>query len=90
MLGATQQTEAMRDISEADKSFMGHAAEFETSLRRLIQPDLVDMGAAKWDAGVVGNPASAPHEKRKLMFDAAVKSLVGVIRRYHAGEYEDA
>ncbi len=81
---------AMRDISETDKGFIGHAAEFETSLQLLLQPELVDMEAAEWDTGVAGNPASASREKGKLMFDATVKSLVGVIRRYHAGEYEDA
>ncbi len=81
---------AMRDISETDKGFIGHAAEFETSLQLLLQPDLVDMEVAEWDTGVAGNPASASREKGKLMFDATVNSLVGVIRRYHAGEYEDA
>ena len=81
---------AMRDISETDRGFIGHASEFETSLQLLLQPDLVDMEVAEWDTGVAGNPASASREKGKLMFDATVNSLVGVIRRYHAGEYEDA
>ena len=83
-------SETMRDISETDKGFIGHAAEFETSLQLLLQPELVDMEAAEWDTGVAGNPASGSREKGKLMFDATVNSLVEVIRRYHAGEYEDA
>ena len=82
--------EAMRDISETDKGFIGHAAEFETSLQLLLQPDLVDREASEWASGVAGDPSTASRDKGTLMFDVTVNSLVDLIRRYHAGEYEDA
>ena len=44
---------------------------------------------AEW-AGTLGDPTTATAEKGRQLFDAAVKSLMGVIRRYHAGEYEDS
>ena len=82
--------EAMDEVSETDKGFIGHAAELETSMQLFLQPDLVDVEAAEWDSGVAGDPSSASREKGRRMFDAVVASLVAVLKRYHAGEYDDA
>ncbi|MCK9356738.1 MAG: creatininase family protein [Dehalococcoidia bacterium] len=81
--------ELMQSISETDKGHIGHAGEFETSLQLLLQPDLVDMSVARW-AGTLGDPTTATAEKGGKVFEAVVTSLMNVIRRYHAGEYEDS
>lgn len=81
--------ELMKSISETDKGHIGHAGEFETSLQLLLQPDLVEMSEAQW-AGTLGDPTTATAEKGRKFFQAAVASLMDVIRSYHAGEYEDS
>jgi len=81
--------ELMKSISETDKGHIGHAGEFETSLQLLLQPDLVDRNEAQW-AGTLGDPGTASVEKGRKLFEGAVASLITVIRRYHAGEYEDS
>ncbi len=82
--------ELMRSMSETDKGSIGHAGEFETSLQLFLQPELVDMDVAEWVSGTRGDPTSASREKGKTVFDAVVQSLSDVIRRYHAGEYDDS
>jgi creatinine amidohydrolase/Fe(II)-dependent formamide hydrolase-like protein len=81
--------EAMRTMSEMDKGSIGHSGGFETSLQLFLQPGLVESAAAQWTAGVMGNPAFGTREKGNRLFDIVVDALVDVLRRYHAGEYED-
>jgi creatinine amidohydrolase len=81
--------EAMRAISETDKGSIGHSGEFETSLELFLQPQLVDASTARWDSGVMGNPAFGTREKGSRLFDVVVIALVELLRRYRAGEYED-
>ena len=81
--------EAMQAMSETDKGSIGHSGEFETSLQLLLQPELVDAAVAQWTSGVMGNPAAGSREKGNRLFHIVVDALVELLRRYHAGEYED-
>jgi creatinine amidohydrolase len=55
--------EVMEAVSEADKGFIGHAGEIETSLQLYLQPELVDMNRAAWTSGVCGDPSKGSREK---------------------------
>ena len=81
--------EAMSALSETDKGAIGHSGEFETSLQMLLQPELVDTSVAEWTSGVQGDPRSGTSDKGAALFDIVVGALVDLLRRYHAGEYED-
>ncbi len=81
--------EAMRAMSETDKGQIGHSGEFETSLELFLQPDLVDTGGAEWTSGVMGEPRSGSREKGARLFEIVVTALAELLRRYHAGEYDD-
>lgn len=81
--------EAMAAMSETDKGSIGHSGEFETSLQLFLQPELVDTAAAQWTSGVMGNPKSGSREKGGRLFETVVDALAALIKRYHAGEYED-
>ena len=78
--------EEMKRVSESDKGFIGHASEMETSMQLHLQPELVDMGAARWVPGVWGDPASADSEKGKHIIDAAVRGLVKILNEVHSGQ----
>jgi creatinine amidohydrolase len=82
-------SEAMEAMSETDKGSIGHSGEFETSLQLFLQPELVDATAARWTSGVMGNPKSGSREKGSRLFEVVVEALMALIKRYHAGEYED-
>ena len=79
---------AWRAASETDRGFVGHAGEVETSLQLYLQPQLVDVAAARWVAGVYGDPRSANREKGEQFFQAAVAGLVQVLTGLHSGELE--
>jgi creatinine amidohydrolase/Fe(II)-dependent formamide hydrolase-like protein len=81
--------EVMNAMSETDKGSIGHSGEFETSLQLFLQPELVDSAAAQWTSGVQGDPRAASPDKGTALFEAAVTALVGLLRRYYAGEYDD-
>ena len=81
--------EETRSVLQTDKGFVGHAAEFETSLQICLQPELVDMGAAVWVPGVFGDPTAATREKGERLFNAAVNALITILYDYHSGELQD-
>jgi creatinine amidohydrolase len=81
--------EAMKKASQSDKGFIGHAGEMETSLQLHLQPDLVEMTAAKWVPGMWGDPSLATREKGERVFQAAVDALAETLRDYHSGRLEE-
>ncbi len=81
--------EVMKNVSQSDKGFIGHAAEIETSLQLFLQPELVDMGAAVWVPGLWGDPSSATREKGERIVHAAVEALVKILHEYHSGRLEE-
>ncbi len=79
----------MRRVSESDKGFIGHASEIETSMQLHLQPELVDVGAARWVPGVWGNPATGDPKKGEKIIDAAVRALVTILIEVHSGQLQE-
>ncbi len=82
-------SEEMKRVSASDKGFIGHASEIETSMQLYLQPELVDMRAARWVPGVWGDPATADAKKGECVIDSAVKALVKILGEYHSGQLEE-
>ena len=81
--------EQMKEIAETDKGSIGHAGEMETSLQLYLQPDLVDMDAAEWAPGGMGDPSSGTRDKGERLFNIVVDALVATLKRFHDGTLED-
>ncbi|HEX76836.1 MAG TPA: creatininase family protein [Dehalococcoidia bacterium] len=81
--------EQMKAISQSDKGSIGHSGEMETPLQLYLQPELVDMAAATWVPGVMGDPSAGTREKGERIVNAAVDALVKILRDYHSGSLED-
>jgi len=81
--------EVMEAISEADKGFIGHSGEMETSLQLYLQPELVDMNSVIWTSGVCGDPTKGSREKGERIFETAVNALIRLLRHYHSGKLEE-
>lgn len=82
-------SEQMKAISETDKGSIGHAGEMETSLQLYLQPDLVDMDAAQWATGGMGDPSSGSSDKGERLFNIVVDALVATLKGFHDGTLED-
>ena len=76
----------MKLLTELDNGSIGHAGEVETSIQLYLQPELVDMGAAEWAQGVVGNPQVGTADKGERLVTVAVDALVEILREYHSGK----
>lgn len=68
--------EAMQDLFDVDKGFIGHAGEIETSLQLHLQPEHVDVTRAVSVDGVGGDPSVATAEKGRELAEAVVEALV--------------
>lgn len=55
-----------------------------------LQPELVDKENLSWEPGVVGNPTYGTYKKGEQLFEAAVNTLLEMIRDYHSGKLEGA
>ena len=87
--GLPAMAEAMRRFCPADRGFVGHAGEFETSVQLHLQPGLVDTGEAVWAPGAFGDPSAATEEKGKRLIEAAVEALVQFLCDFHSGKVEE-
>ncbi len=87
--GLPGMVEAMRQSCPVDRGFVGHSGEFETSVQRHLQPDLVDAQGTAWAPGVFGDPSAGTEGKGKQLIQAGAEALMALLRRFHSGELEE-